>query len=333
MKKCENANNSLTNNLTNSLLKSQRGPFPTFVIIMDKHLSQWPVIENRFNQVDPNQSWFLPQKWKATDGSLLTEEDLSRVLTPRAHFDLLKPRCSHEDLGSKGAVGCFLSHRNIWKHMVDQHIPIAAIFEDDVAFHDTPNFSTHFSSGLSALDQLPNWHAFFFGYLYLNHVPSPVPLVVRGTSNLLLEKQGYFWGMQSYLLTLDGAKQLLKQSLPIDCQVDAYIGALPPTTCKVYFASKSLTGQTRQPWETNIQTFPLKSFVPRSNGWCLFLFFLLAIVIGYCAWKWKKCPLKCPPSKCWYEIPRATTRSHVENQGIFQGKNQGKKHVEVWPQG
>jgi glycosyl transferase family 25 len=36
-----------------------------------------------------------------------------------------------------GARGCWISHLRIWKKIVDQGIPIAMVFEDDVLFSDT----------------------------------------------------------------------------------------------------------------------------------------------------------------------------------------------------
>lgn len=39
----------------------------------------------------------------------------------------------------KGKQGCFLSHANLWKKMIDERIPAAVIFEDDILFH--PNFN------------------------------------------------------------------------------------------------------------------------------------------------------------------------------------------------
>ena len=41
---------------------------------------------------------------------------------------------------SKGQRGCFLSHLKLYKHIVDNNIAIATIFEDDVYFH--PQWST-----------------------------------------------------------------------------------------------------------------------------------------------------------------------------------------------
>jgi GR25 family glycosyltransferase involved in LPS biosynthesis len=39
----------------------------------------------------------------------------------------------------KGKQGCMLSHLNLWKHIIDNKIKIATIFEDDVRFHSQWN--------------------------------------------------------------------------------------------------------------------------------------------------------------------------------------------------
>lgn len=38
-----------------------------------------------------------------------------------------------------GAVGCFISHFSIWSHMLQNNIPFANIFEDDILFHNDFN--------------------------------------------------------------------------------------------------------------------------------------------------------------------------------------------------
>lgn len=38
------------------------------------------------------------------------------------------------DLGSKGAVGCYLSHLHVWRLMRERALPYALVLEDDAHF-------------------------------------------------------------------------------------------------------------------------------------------------------------------------------------------------------
>jgi glycosyl transferase family 25 len=71
--------------------------------------------------------------WDATDGSLLTADEIEAVYNPNLHF----PRYPFEL--TRGEIGCFLSHRRIWQTMVEKNIPKLLVLEDDVEF--LPNFS------------------------------------------------------------------------------------------------------------------------------------------------------------------------------------------------
>jgi glycosyl transferase family 25 len=72
------------------------------------------------------------ESWDATDGSLLTDNEIANVYEPGLHF----PRYPFEL--SRGEMGCFLSHRRIWQKMVDENIQRLVVLEDDVDF--LPNF-------------------------------------------------------------------------------------------------------------------------------------------------------------------------------------------------
>ena len=50
---------------------------------------------------------------------------------------------------SKGEIACFLSHRKVWRQIVDSKEPYSAVFEDDVIF------SQDASTYLSSLDWIP----------------------------------------------------------------------------------------------------------------------------------------------------------------------------------
>ena len=59
------------------------------------------------------------------------------------------------------------------------------------------------------------------GYAVLR---SPVPRKEEKIDNVIVPYQSMFFGTHFYYLTPQGAKQLLQDALPIDIQVDSYMG-------------------------------------------------------------------------------------------------------------
>lgn len=71
------------------------------------------------------------QRWKAVDGT--NAEDLTK--TWELHGNPKKEPMDPEFVMYPGRQGCMLSHVGIWKHMIENDIPIANVFEDDIMFH------------------------------------------------------------------------------------------------------------------------------------------------------------------------------------------------------
>jgi glycosyl transferase, family 25 len=75
----------------------------------------------------------------AVDGDRLPEDDLSQW---RSHNRIWSPMSARE-------IGCFLSHRNTWKLIVESGKPWAFVCEDDI------HFSRHFARFLGNSEWLP----------------------------------------------------------------------------------------------------------------------------------------------------------------------------------
>ena len=91
---------------------------------------------------------------------------------------------------SPGALGCFLSHYNVWKKIVEDRISYTLIIEDDIATDTLFNF-------------LKN--------------KTIVSEKIENTEFLFLSKRVFynkpyidFWGAESYVLSYKGAQKLLK---------------------------------------------------------------------------------------------------------------------------
>ena len=78
--------------------------------------------------------------WDAVDGSQLSPSERSEAYRPRIHAP------AYPFALSPGEIGCFFSHREIWRSMVEQSLPQVLILEDDVQlmpdFADTLLFAS-----------------------------------------------------------------------------------------------------------------------------------------------------------------------------------------------
>jgi GR25 family glycosyltransferase involved in LPS biosynthesis len=90
-----------------------------------------------------------------------------------------------------GKQGCMLSHLNLWKHMINNNIKVATVFEDDVCFHK-------------------DWER--LAPAYMNITPSNFNLVyLGGQIDFMMEGNVIMtptFCTHSYIITLEGASKL-----------------------------------------------------------------------------------------------------------------------------
>jgi len=101
---------------------------PCYVINLNRNTDRWDTAKikvkaagfkniTRIEGVDGKNEEQLIENWKIFGNPKFARWDEEFVKYP-------------------GKQGCFLSHMKIWKEIIDNKIPWAVIFEDDVIFHD-----------------------------------------------------------------------------------------------------------------------------------------------------------------------------------------------------
>lgn len=148
--------------------------------------------------------------WDATDGSLLTADEIKAVYQPGRHF----PRYPFEL--TRGEIGCFLSHRRIWQMMVEKNIPKLLVLEDDVEF--LPNFNEALQF---AIDNIPDnaYAQFQVRDLQLSQSKQNSPAM----QNHFLQPAVIPLRTSAQLVTLSAARRLAEFSKRFDRPVDAAI--------------------------------------------------------------------------------------------------------------
>jgi len=152
------------------------------------------------------------ERFNGINGYTMKPQEVRKILTQKAYNGVYyqSHRSSDYDLGSLGAVGCYLSHLKLWQEIVDKNLPGMYIFESDVICTGFPS-----EEELQEFRSQPNPHFLAFGTYYsAGHAQ-------KGLKHI--NKLGRFMGMHAYYITNEGARKLIKDAYPIEQQIDAYI--------------------------------------------------------------------------------------------------------------
>jgi glycosyl transferase family 25 len=210
------------------------------------------------------------KKFSAIDSKDLDINDSRISYLARGKINM-KLDVDHDDISSLGAVGCYLSHVELWKKCVELNKPII-VTEDDILLSEKNRkeirriyknipVNSNFTS-LLYIPSLSSWHKCEKDNWCEIHTRG-----IRGT--------------QMYYITPKGAKMLLKHALPITMQVDAYISYICGT-------NKDMNGYM---WKRNpnINTIGesfighdlnIRKFLPESNTFYISIILIALILIA-----------------------------------------------------
>ncbi|XP_077529136.1 glycosyltransferase 25 family member-like [Haemaphysalis longicornis] len=143
-----------------------------------------------------------------------------------------------------GEIGCFMSHYNIWKDMIENQHRIAIIFEDDIRFE--PYFRTKVAALLTEVRHL-DWDLIYLGRKRLSGSKEPL---VSGSS-LLVHVDYSYWTL-CYALTLSGARKLvdadpLHRMVPVDEYLPIMFDKHPEKTWAAHFPQRDLKAFSAHP--------------------------------------------------------------------------------------
>lgn len=199
-------------------------PLPKIFIISLKNSSRREVIAKRLRSLRLDFEFF-----DAVYGKELSENELAKV-----DFDFYPKEHNSPKPLTLGEIGCAMSHIKLYEHIVKNNIPEAIIFEDDAIV------SLYFEEILKvALDKISSSKEI----LFLDHGKAKVWPFMRGLpERYRLAKyrspsrnsKRCIIRATAYLITLNGAKKLLKQAYPIRMPADFLTGLLQLTGIKAY---------------------------------------------------------------------------------------------------
>jgi glycosyl transferase, family 25 len=188
------------------------------------------------------------QKFIAVDGASLSDDTLQSLL--HSVSELSDSPTSHTQL-TRPAIGCFLSHLQIWQGFLASDRDRLLVLEDDAV--PSPNYSAAYAQRI------------------LSALPRDADLVLLGctimaglaerTASAFLRRVYYFNGTYAYLITRKGCASLLKHLLPMRAHIDHQIsGELVrhPQSLFAYAATPSLFDHDFSSWSD--------AYVPIAGG-------------------------------------------------------------------
>lgn len=153
----------------------------------------------------------------------------------------------HNRTMTRGEIGCFLSHYQIWEDVRRRKYQRVLVLEDDL------RFVKYFRQTLSTLimesdENNVNWDLIYLGRKRLN-LDKDGPLV-RGCQ--FLSNVGYTYWTISYALSYEGATKLLdarplENLVPVDEYLPIMFDRHPESTWKAHFAKRDLLAFTAEP--------------------------------------------------------------------------------------
>ncbi|KAK3567890.1 hypothetical protein QTP86_027309 [Hemibagrus guttatus] len=180
----------------------------------------------------------------AVDGKALNSSQL-QVLGIEMLPSYRDPYSSREL--TKGEIGCFLSHYNIWKQVVERKQQQVLVLEDDVRFE--PSFKSRLNTIMEDVQRTQlQWDFIYVGRKRLQ-VKNPERWV-QGIKNLVYPDYSY-WTL-GYALSLQGAKKLLEakplgKMLPVDEFLPVMFNKHPREEYLAHFKQRDLIAFSVEP--------------------------------------------------------------------------------------
>ncbi|SDW74870.1 glycosyltransferase family 25 protein [Litoreibacter albidus] len=178
----------------------------TFIIHLERASARRPHVDAMVQK-----SPYPAQIWPACDGAKMDPAERANLIADAAVFQPAYPFAL-----SMGEVGCFESHRSVWRHVVENRIESALILEDDVAI-DVAAFRDAV--------ELAQSHVAELGYIQfqVRTVKAPFAVVSQAGPLALIRPQVVPLRTSAQLVSLAAAQRLLAASEQIDRPVDGFL--------------------------------------------------------------------------------------------------------------
>jgi glycosyl transferase family 25 len=188
----------------------------TYVINLDKNIEKFYKINENFSKLN-----IQAERFTGIYGKDLKQSYIDNITNPYVQYTIKNGRYIDSDIGTLGAIGCYLSHVSLWKKLISSRDNLFFILEDDAEplKEYSIDYLNQYINKINIID--PNWDFIFLGW----GKPDPINSINRDikiTEDIYKINEITF-GLHSYLINKKGATKLLSKAFPIVHQLDSYI--------------------------------------------------------------------------------------------------------------
>jgi GR25 family glycosyltransferase involved in LPS biosynthesis len=207
---------------------------PIYCINLDKRPERLSFFMNQ-----PGVRELKPQRVSAVDGAALNIVSDRRISNRTKYNILHKTRRSHDEIDTAGAIGCSLSHYEVWKKFLETKADACLVLEDDAQI---PVGLADMILGVS--QPPPDFDIWSLSYRLYDPTLLPFPLDPHTHNKWKIPVN--FWGTAAYIITRRGAERMMEGFFPIECHLDRYMSL------------KSILGGVKLVVNTDVKTYTLR---------------------------------------------------------------------------
>jgi GR25 family glycosyltransferase involved in LPS biosynthesis len=189
---------------------------PKYVINLDRRRDRW----NTFQESSGFESLSNLRRWSGVDGKLINLDEDNRI-SLFTKFNIIRSvRRSHMELNTKGGVGCYISHTEVWKNFLEKgEGEVGMILEDDALIDEvTVQKIILFIKSSEVVQNTDLWD-FCILSPHINNIKHGLMYPSDNTCMRLME----FTGLTGYLFTKKGLRKILPQVYPIQGHIDWFM--------------------------------------------------------------------------------------------------------------
>ena len=187
----------------------------SYIINLEKDKNKYDLCLKRLQKINLNP----PERFDAIYVKDEYDDYIKSITYPSVQYTIKYGRNAHNNIGSKGAIGCYLSHIALWKKLLESDQDMFLIFEDDVDLNNNiDNLMVKTNDYINTINK-KNWDVIFLGYSLislLNNDIQDIPDDKYKITNII-------YGLHAYIINKKGATKLLEKALPIVDQLDSYM--------------------------------------------------------------------------------------------------------------
>ena len=210
---------------------------PIYCINLDKRPER---LRFFMNQPGLQPCGLRPKRVSAVDGTTLNIVSDRRISNRTKYNILHKTRRSHDEIDTAGAIGCSLSHYEVWKKFLETKSEFCLVLEDDAQI---PVGLADMILGVGPPP--PDFDIWSLSYRLYDPTLLPLPLRLPLHSQDKWKIPVNFWGTAAYIISRRGAERMMDGFFPIECHLDRYMSI------------KSLLGSLRLVVNTDVKTYTL----------------------------------------------------------------------------